>query len=173
MQPPVETNNYSKDYFKNLDEEVIKMYGKIDNDSFVENETSAGADLAVLPEYEASFHGMIDEMFSQLAAGSGAKPFVISHESYEASVKALYEEIQKTNIHTTSRTDTNGATTEDLVAGQQTLHTLEQAAAALCDGMSSAGTRPNLDSNLSPTEANGERDDGGRTGTSMESGPVL
>ena len=158
---------------KEFDDELAKMYGKIDNDSFVDNETSAGADLEALPEYESSFGKMIEEMFTKLPGESRLMEGAANHETYEMSVKALYDEIRKTDIHTTSRTDTNGATTQDLVAGQQTLHTLEQAAEALCDGVSSRGTPTDVDSDLSPTEANGERDDGGGTGPSMESGSML
>lgn len=141
---------------KEFEEELAKMYGKIDKDSFVDNETVAGADLVALPEYERSFGEMINEMFAKLPGEvrwmEGAK----SHETYETTIRALYDDIQKTDVRTTSGVESNGPTTENLVAGQSSVHPHEQAGETPCDGGEGAATRTDLVGDVSSIQATGE-----------------
>jgi hypothetical protein len=141
---------------KEFEEELAKMYGKIDNDSFVDNEIVAGADLAALPEYERSFGEMINEMFAKLPGEVRWMEGAESHETYEMSVKALYGDIQKTDVHATSGIESNGAATENLVAGQPSVHPPEQAGEALCDGGDGAATRTDMVGDVSSIQATGE-----------------
>jgi hypothetical protein len=127
--------------------ELIKLYGTIDRDSFQETETVAGADLSALVEHETNFGKMIEEMFSKLPEERKLIEGAANHERYDAMIKSLYADL-KTNLQTTSRVTTNGATTDDLVAGQSTLHTLEQASEALCDGMPPTSARTDLECDI-------------------------
>ena len=140
---------------KEYEVELLKMYGAVDNDSFQSNDPDAGADLEALPEYETNFAKMLEEMFINLPEEKKLLAGAIHHEQYEDLMKSMYNDV-KTNLQTTSRVNTNGATTDDLVVGQSTLHTLEQAAEALCDDVPPASARTDVDSDLSPSEASGQ-----------------
>lgn len=141
---------------KEFEDELTKMYGRVDNDSFVDNETNAGADLVALPEYESSFGKMIEEMFSKLPEEVRMMEGATSHETYEMTIRSLYNEIRKTDVHTTSGVESNGAATENLVAGQSSVHPHEQAGEALCDGGDGATTRTDVVGDVSSIQATGE-----------------
>jgi len=106
---------------------------------------NAGADLDALDAHTVEFRCMIEDMFEKLL-----------DETKILEGVDVPEYNPKTDVHTTSGVESNGAITENLVAGQSSVHPHEQAGEALCDGGDGATTRTDVVGDVSSIQATGE-----------------